>query len=288
MYELVRELVVTVHGVESRGEWQDVVTPVMSGIDGLVYVPHAYGPFPWWQASIPPARRRQVDGLHARLSELQERYPHVHPSVIAHSFGSYLVAAVLDEYPAVTLDRLVLCGSVVTCGYDWAAIKKAGRVDAIRNETCGDDRVVRSFRHSIVRVAMPGSGPSGIDGFSARCGALEQQHFAHFRHSTQLVSPMHCLTYWLPFIRRTRRFRDICRRCLAGRRRRRALADFNAAYGPAIRRAVKIAFPHATARERADYVTVIRHWILEEGRKGTRRFDELLTIHVRALARHAR
>lgn len=286
MRDIVNEVIVSVHGVESRGEWQDVVTPAMSGIEGLVYVPHAYGPFPWWKAPLPLARRRQVEALYARLSDVQERYPSVHPSVIAHSFGSYLIASVLEEYPAVTLDRLVLCGSVVDCGYDWATIRGAGRVDAIRNETCGDDRVVRPFRSAVVRIAMPGSGPSGLDGFSGRCSALEQQHFAHFRHSTQLVSAMHCLTFWLPFLRRTRQFRDLCRRCVHGGQRRRALRDFDAAYGPAIRRAVKIAFPRATPATRIDYATVLRRWIIDEGMKGARRFDELLTIYIRTLAGH--
>jgi pimeloyl-ACP methyl ester carboxylesterase len=288
MSGLVKEVVVTVHGVESHGEWQAMVTPAFGGIEGLVHVPHVYGPFGFWKAGVWLFRDREADRFYRHISALRQEYPHVRPSVIAHSFGTYIVSQALAKYPAIELDAVVLCGSIVDRNYDWATLLRGGRVRKVRNETSGDDTVVRMFTVPMVRMLIPASGPSGIAGFSQASAGLEQQHFENYEHSSSLLSTLHCQTYWFPFLRETQSFRDLCRRCADKHHPERdaALEEFSALYDGAIRRAITLAFGEASAPEWLAYHRVIRKWVILEGATGQRNFDELLNLYVRALLEH--
>jgi hypothetical protein len=196
-----------------------------------------------------------------------------------------VLCEVLAKYPAIELDAVILCGSIVDCSFDWRGLIEAGRVHRVRNETSGDDAVVCMFRTGLRRVFVPRSGASGVDGFLQTCGSLEREHFPRYTHSSAHVSSLHCLTYWLPFIRETRPFRDICRACLDVHHPQpeQPIAQFENAYGPAIERAVAIAWAGAPALVAEAYVKVLRLFIIRDGAVGNRTFAELLERYVRVL-----
>jgi hypothetical protein len=45
-------------------------------------------------------------------------------SVIAHSFGTYVISKILERDRTLKLDYLIMCGAIVSNGYDWQATKK--------------------------------------------------------------------------------------------------------------------------------------------------------------------
>src|SRR5262249_18522852 len=159
--------------------------------------------------------------------------------------GTYLLSATVEKYEAIVLDRVVLIGSIVDCSYDWNARLSTGQLNQVRNELSGQDPIVKIFRYAIARWLMPGAGPSGIDGFNTTVSRLEQQRFAFYSHSSCFVSRLHCLTYWIPFLRQTFSFRDLCRRCVDDdpRLRATALLNFDVLYRGAIIRALRIMRP---------------------------------------------
>jgi pimeloyl-ACP methyl ester carboxylesterase len=285
MTTLVSELVLSIHGVECEGEWQLRITPELGGIDGLVHYPHVYGQFRFWKVLRPSSRERQINALYVLLDQLQKQYDGVRPSVIAHSFGTYLVSRVLATYPSVDLDRVILCGSIVDSRFDWAGLIANGRVRKVRNEVAGKDPVVRLFRFRLMRRLVPHTGPTGVDRFTTKAEGFEQQSFPQFKHSSHFVADAHCRKYWIPFLRQTRAFRDLCAACHDSTHpaHAKAQAEFAALYDAQIRHAVTVMFRERSEAQWSDYVELIREDILREGENGKRTFDELLDRYVRAL-----
>ena len=56
------------------------------------------------------------------------------PSVIAHSFATYLLGNALLHYPYLRFNRVLLCGSILPPSFPWDAIIDRGQVQAVRNE----------------------------------------------------------------------------------------------------------------------------------------------------------
>jgi hypothetical protein len=290
-YEL-DEIVVTIHGVETLGQWQDLITPTLCGMPGLEHQPYVYGPVAAWGVSVPLVRRREIDRLALWLRNLQFAHRSARLSVIAHSFGTHLLVEAFSKYEDIKLHRIVLCGSIVDRDYDWSAALAGHRLQGVRNETCEDDRVVRLFEWSALRAIVPGSGPSGVHGFRRCSDVIQQQHFHRFTHSTQLVSRHHCEQYWLPFIRQvaTEPCRDLCQRCLSNNpfERNAARLEFGRLYDPAIRSALRTTFRDQRAGSLRDVYRVAAEMIIESGRHGVRTFDELLNNVIRVLRRNVR
>lgn len=288
MSGLVNELVFSVHGVESVSEWQLRITPELSGIHGLIHVPYSYGQFKFWRVLRKSARQAEIDRFYAELSRFQQAHPTIRPSVIAHSFGTYILAQTLVTYPAVDLDRIILCGSIIDRNYDWGSLLKTGRVRRIRNEVAGKDGVVGLFRCRVMRLVVPFTGASGVDAFSASLDELEQPKFAHFNHSSHFIAAAHCRRYWIPFLRATRDFANLCRECVdrTNPERATAKANFAVLYDSAIKSTIASVFRKSTKSELSDLFQLLREEIASEGAKGQRSFYELLELLIRSLVRH--
>src|SRR6266576_3024215 len=165
------EVVITIHGVETLGQWQNEVHPLLTGLPGFFHHPYNYSKFAWWQVALPVFKERAIERFVQMYSSLRDQHPGVVPSVIAHSFGTYVISRALREF-GIAIDRVVLCGSIVDRRYDWARLIRRGQVRGIRNEIASKDRLVRMFRSPAMRALVPGSGSSGVDGFSWRLPQL--------------------------------------------------------------------------------------------------------------------
>jgi serine/threonine-protein kinase len=282
---IVDEVVISLHGVESQGAWQAKITPALSGIHGLIHEPHIYGRFRFWKVLIGPLRTREVNRLYKKLSDLRDKHPHVQPSVIAHSFGTYLVSRMLITHPEIRLNRVVLCGSIIERDYNWERLFAAEQVRKVRNELAGLDPVVALFRYRIMRFLIPHTGASGIDKFIRTIEGLEEHPFEQFSHSSHFVAEIHCRSHWVPFVRGTREFMELCQHCIdpGNPNRPDARREFTDLYYSAIVKAVKIAFPQRSNARVTDYAAVVRELVVNEGARGERSFGELVEIFTRAL-----
>lgn len=161
---------IALHGIRTHGPWQEQLQWL---IDREF---HRTVPFRNWKygrilfrALIPALQRRVVDRfcddvrlatgeLHGVLSG----GPAPAPDVVAHSFGTWVVAQALRRDPNLRLGHVVLVGSIVPPDWSWADILDRNQVTAVLNY-CGD-------RDPWVRLAerfVPDSGPSGTQGFAA-------------------------------------------------------------------------------------------------------------------------
>lgn len=283
--QALEQIVITIHGVESRGEWMDQVHPELTGIDDLKHYPHYYGRFRFWNVARFRHRGREIRKFYSEYSRVRELHSDMAPSVIAHSFGTHIISQALLKFPSIEFDRVILCGSIVSRDYDWNTLVRSGRVGRIRNEVARNDSVVRLFRRRLMRVLVPGTGPSGIDKFTARCEQLEQPVF-EFEHSSHFVTNDHCRTFWIPFIRGTEALKELCQRCRGpGEDSRAANEKFNLEYSSRIEAGVRRLFHYRSpsAEQIRDYCQIVRHRVIEKGVLGRLNGEQLIRREALAL-----
>ena len=182
------KIVVTLHGIRTRGQWQKQVTPYLAR-HGLIPYHLDYGFFGVLSFILPWTRANRVQWLRDELRDLMDRTGAKRVSVIAHSFGTWLALEALEaENGNLRFDRVVLTGSIVRRDFPWAqTIRRKRWAQAVRNERAAGDWVVRAAE-LFARLAgpiAPRAGASGALGFDAAPGVV-QQHTVAGGHSEVL------------------------------------------------------------------------------------------------------
>ncbi|MEK6373781.1 MAG: hypothetical protein AABO58_13925 [Acidobacteriota bacterium] len=209
----VEKVLFSIHGVrtdKNRGPlWQDHIDPSFEHIANFTHEPHSYRYFEFWEAGFEKPRNEVIEEFSTWYDSWWQKTKVV-PSVIGHSFGSYVASVALLRFTAIRYDRLILCGSIVDQDYDWSAMLEAGRVREVLNERAGDDWVVKLFRTGLLRSQIPHSGPSGLDGFHQKHPRLQERDNPLFKHSDHFVLRSHCDRFWRPFIFGNVEFAALC------------------------------------------------------------------------------
>lgn len=163
--------VVAIHGMNTKGEWQEEFSWYFSTTWGRS-VPvsvYKYGIviagvlMPWRRRTLQTEFREKF----AKLREQAEaRSFSGKPDVIAHSFGTWLLGHMLEdeldrpEEERLRVGRIILTGSVIRPDFDWRRLKDAGIVEEILCHYGSKDPIVPLAHYAIVD-----SGPSGRRGF---------------------------------------------------------------------------------------------------------------------------
>ena len=189
-----RPIIFSLHGIRTRAAWQKDLTRVLSEA-GFNHLPLDFGFFRAVRLLMPASRRRQVDWFRdCYTTEMRGRSSP--PSVIAHSFGTYIVAEAIRKYPEVRFRQIILCGSIVHRDFPWSERTDAGQVGRVLNE-CGQ----KDFWSRIVVWFVRDAGSSGVKGFSDTAGnRVIQRLHPDWRHSTSFYE----LNYqhnWVSFLK---------------------------------------------------------------------------------------
>jgi hypothetical protein len=174
--------VLTLHGMNTRGEWQEDfnwlvsktyarMVPVAIYKYGLVR-PGAFLRF---------RQRQMVGGLIRRIKKLigetEESGFGSRPDVIAHSLGTWLLGNALQADTSLRLGRVILTGCILRPDFDWNALINSGQVEAVLNHYGTKD-----FWAKIAHFFIPDSGPSGRRRFNSG-PPIVQVAADNFRHS---------------------------------------------------------------------------------------------------------
>lgn len=118
------------------------------------------------------------------------------PSVVAHSFGCYLVGYAMLKYDGLKFNKIILCGSILPSDFPWDDLLRSGRVRSVRNEFGVRDQWVK-----LVRYFVRGSGASGARGIAAeRQHPLLEQKKVVFNHAEYFVRAH--MKSWIDFLER--------------------------------------------------------------------------------------
>ncbi len=115
------------------------------------------------------------------------------PSIVAHSFGTYILGNALLRYPNLRFDKVLLCGSILPQNFPWLQLIERGQVQALRNEYGREDIWTQA-----VGWFVAGTGPSGLRAFDTSHPRMIQDRF-EFEHS-EYFERGHMHTHWLPFL----------------------------------------------------------------------------------------
>jgi len=103
-------VVVSLHGIRTTGRWQKDLTDVLTQ-SGYRHIPLDFGFFGAISLLWPSSRERKIEWFHRIYSEKLAALPSP-PSLIAHSFGTFIVIAAMAKYEDIRFERLILCGSL--------------------------------------------------------------------------------------------------------------------------------------------------------------------------------
>ncbi len=166
--------VLTLHGMNTRGAWQEDLNWLVSRAYGRM-VPVAIYKYGIVRpgAVLKYRQRALMRGLDARIRRLSGETQAAGfggmPDVIAHSFGTWLLGQALRSDPALRVGRVILTGCILRPDFDWNELIKRGQVQAVLCHVATKDSWAR-----IAHYVIPGSGPSGRNGFNDRL---------HIRHA---------------------------------------------------------------------------------------------------------
>jgi pimeloyl-ACP methyl ester carboxylesterase len=193
----VETLVLVLHGIRDMGEWTPQYdTPLREAfrqkygdaeklqVEHPSYGYFAMGPFLLWSD-----RQVNVRWFMDQFTELKAKYPNLKTiDLIAHSYGTYVVANALRKYKAMRIDRAVFAGSVVRRDFDWSIVK--GRIQEVRNYVGSNDWVVglfpRLFENAPFNAFNRDIGSAGFNGFESSFGNAHETRFINGSHSAAL------------------------------------------------------------------------------------------------------
>jgi pimeloyl-ACP methyl ester carboxylesterase len=178
-------LAITVHGIRTHARWQRVLGEILND-NNIRHRSYDLGHYGVHKFLFNSSREKKVDEFYDFYSRVvQEKRTLLdpedyskRPSIVAHSFGSYIVGYCMLKYEEVKFDKIILCGSILPVDFDWFTLFSRDQVNFVRN-----DYGIRDFWTRIVGRIVLGTGKSGCDGFGFVSTIFSEERFDYFHHS---------------------------------------------------------------------------------------------------------
>lgn len=193
-------ILITVHGLLSKAEWNTKIAPIASS-SGWIFAPYVYKTN-WVDLLFRKNKRKNVvNDFRDWIFDLQMAYKGIPISVIAHSFGTYIIAEYLEgfgkEIP-VRFQSIILTGSIINRDFDWYKHYKNSKVVRVRNEVAINDNWVKKMPEGFLRLDNM-FGKSGVKGFNKKCGILEEKENNIFDHNNVIRRDV-VEKIWMPYL----------------------------------------------------------------------------------------
>ena len=185
-------VVVLVHGIRTHGQW---MTDIASTLEerGFQVAATNYGRFDafrFW-LPIPTIRRVAVQHVWKDVRRTLQMHQGSAVSFIAHSYGTYIVAKILESEFDFVAHRIIFCGSIVNRRFPFEQVSQRF-TSPILNEIGTKD-----IWPALAKSAAWGYGASGTHGFM-RPDVKDRRH-SQLAHS-DFLTPKFCEQYWVPFL----------------------------------------------------------------------------------------
>jgi pimeloyl-ACP methyl ester carboxylesterase len=196
-------MVISVHGILTAARWQKSLADTL-GLHGLKHRAYDFGHYGLFRFASHSSRQRKINEFYDFYGNLVREQGvgidltnyRARPSIIAHSFGTYVVGYAMQKYPDIRFDKVILCGSILPVDFDWSTLFHRDQVNFVRNEYG-----LRDHWASIVGSFIPDTGASGMEGFRSLSTVVSQERFEYFNHS-DYFHRQHIENHWLPVLRK--------------------------------------------------------------------------------------
>ena len=188
-----RHVVILVHGIRDFALWQDVIRGALEE-EGFKVEATNYGRVNLLEFLVPIwfFRKRAIHAIWSQIRIVKQNNPNADISVIAHSFGTFVISHLMREAFEIKFHRVIFCGSVVKYGFPFEQLQNRF-TPPIVNEVG-----TRDVWPAIAQNVTTGYGSAGTYGFrrplvrdrwhnEARHGYFLDQHF--------------CKKFWVPFLK---------------------------------------------------------------------------------------
>ncbi len=213
----VTHVVFVLHGIRDLGEWAAVFEHALLGrfkakqlageigsTEKVAIASIRYGYFGMGPFLLRPIRERYVKWFMDEYTETLARYPNARTvHFVGHSNGTYLLAAALQRYRSLKVDRVVLGGSIIQSDYNWSGLVRGKKVGQVLNYVAADDWVValfpRFFEPPLMRWIFNNDiGSAGFRGFDGQTDAVTQVKYLEGGHSAFLARVSEITDFLLP------------------------------------------------------------------------------------------
>ncbi len=195
----LNHVVILVHGINTMALWQNEISNVLKG-EGFEPRPVGYDKFGVWSFLRPSDKKRReaIAFVTTNILDARTEFPDAKISIIAHSFGTYVVTQFLEQNKSFQVSRLILCGSVLPRLYSFVSLATrllptAQPDKKIINE-CGTHDVWPVLAERVTKRY----GPSGT--FGSNDGRVLSRWHKYMWHSGFLNAPF-CRKFWIPFLK---------------------------------------------------------------------------------------
>ncbi len=186
-----KHIVVLLHGMNTNAEWQEALAEPLRNEANIEPVVVGYGNLHPVKFFIPLLFRiGRIKKVRTDLLGIRKRLPEADISVVAHSFGTYILTNILATEPGLKLHRILLCGAIVDTDYDWSAVEQRICAPVINDIGRWD------YYPSLAKSWSWGFGDSGCIGFQ---NSLVRDRYFEYGHS-DFLNVKHMQKYWLPYL----------------------------------------------------------------------------------------
>ena len=195
-------VVVPIHGIRTHAESWLPHLCLSASTSGWAIAPYIYG---YREVSILASEKEKagvVEGFRDWLIHVRRQY--TGPiSVIAHSFGTYIIGRYLAEANDITekFDAVILCGSILNTSYDWVTPLDGAVVGRVLNTISVRDEWVKFLPEGGVPLLARDTlfGKAGCTGFSAKHSRLQEIRSGLLNHNNVFKEDV-VVGEWLPFL----------------------------------------------------------------------------------------
>ena len=188
-----KDVVILVHGIRDVARWELEIRATLEN-NGFGVEPTNYGRIDLVEFLLPVSyfRRRAISTIWTQIQHAQMLHPGADFSVIAHSFGTYVIAQLLKTKFNIKFRRVIFCGSVVRYNFPFEQFG-ARYGDQILNEVGTADPWP-----AVAESITFGYGSAGTYGFR-RPGTRDRFH-NDAGHGYFLSSDF-CQKFWVPYLK---------------------------------------------------------------------------------------
>lgn len=194
-------VVISAHGIRTHGHWQTTLSEILNQHD-MKFKSYKYGYFGLHKFALNHFREKMIEHFYEFYNSLVDNKNYdidsnnytKRPSVVAHSFGTYIIGNCLLKYEDIKLDKLILCGSILPQDFDWSVIIARDQINCIRNEYG-----LKDVWTKLVKYVVRNTGDSGYNGFDYFSNLVIQEQFDYFKHS-DCFNKSHIESHWIPFL----------------------------------------------------------------------------------------
>jgi len=186
-----KELILLIHGIRTDAVWQNVVKKELSHYPNIKVVITGFGYFHIILFLFPLlTRSAPVKKILQELRDAAAENQQYELSVVAHSFGTWIITRILKKHSEIRLRKLLLCGAVVPIEYKWNMLPRFPSLGVL------NDVGTKDIWPVLAQVFSWGYGSSGTFGFRT---AKVEDRYHNLGHS-DFFSEDHIRKYWVPYL----------------------------------------------------------------------------------------